>query len=67
MYGQITDITEPKKSANDPDKWNLHFILGMDGHLMQCWIFSTETKIKERSNSLEERNTISSASGEILL
>ena len=26
VYGQITDITEPRQNTNDPNKWNLHFI-----------------------------------------
>ena len=53
VYGQITDITEPRQNTNDPSKWNLHFILGMDGQLTQCWIFGAETEIKEMSKSLE--------------
>ena len=53
VYGQITDITEPRQNTNDPNKWNLHFILGMEGQLTQCWVFGTETEIKEMSASLE--------------
>ena len=53
VYGQITDITEPRQNTNDPNKWNLHFVLGMEGQLTQCWVFGTETEIKEMSASLE--------------
>ena len=52
VYGQITDINEPRQN-NDHKKWNLHFILGMEGELVQCWVFGTEEEIKEIAKKLQ--------------
>ena len=53
VYGQIADKNEPRQNTSDSTKWNLHFILGMEGHLVQCWIFGSETEIKEINQKLQ--------------
>ena len=52
VYGQVVDINEPRQN-NDPKKWNLHFILGMEGELVQCWVFGTEEEIREIAKKLQ--------------
>ena len=52
IYGQIVDKNEPRQN-NDGKKWNLHFILGMDGELVQFWVFGSETEVKELNKKLE--------------
>ena len=52
IYGQIVDKNEPRQN-NDGKKWNLHFILGMDGELVQFWVFGSETEVKEMNRKLE--------------
>lgn len=38
VYGQVIDKTEPLQNLNDGNKkWNFHFILGMEGELVQVW------------------------------
>ena len=53
IYGQIVDKNEPRQN-NNGKKWNLHFILGMDGELVQCWVFGSETEVKEMNKKLEQ-------------
>ena len=52
IYGQIVDKNEPRQN-NNGKKWNLHFILGMEGELVQFWVFGTETEVKEMNKKLE--------------
>lgn len=52
VYGQIIDMNEPRQN-NDPNKWNLHLILGMERKLVQCWAVGTEDEIKEISKKIQ--------------
>ena len=47
----MIEKTEPRQNSNDANKkWNFHFILGMEGELVQFWVFGPEQKTKEMSS-----------------
>ena len=49
--GQVIDKTEPRQNFNDANKkLNFHLILGMEGELVQFWVFGPEQEIKEMSS-----------------
>ena len=51
VIGQVIDKTEPRQNFNDANKkLNFHLILGMEGELVQFWVFGPEQEIKEMSS-----------------
>ena len=53
IFGQVIEKREAKKN-NDNGDWNFHFILGMEGSLVQVWTFGIEKVVKEIENKIIE-------------
>ena len=46
VYGQIVDKGEVKTKSTDASTSHFHFILGMEGSLVQVWVFGSDEEVK---------------------
>ena len=46
VYGQIVDKGEVKIKSTDANTSHFHFILGMEGSLVQVWVFGSDEEVK---------------------
>ena len=54
LFGQITDIRAPKQNNGDNINWNLHFIIGKDGEMIQAWVFGPEDQVKSFTEKISQ-------------